>query len=125
MLEPARNLQAVLERETAALEVGAVEFDSDGNLTAHRRARGLDDFQQEPRPIFQRTAPLVAAQVGTRAQELRDKVAVRGMDLYPVKPGFGANPRSLGKAPDQFRDLRFGQRHRLAKLTARQTKLDR
>ena len=42
---------------------------------AHRR----DHLDQEPRAVLQRATPIVVAPVGERAEELRDQIAVRGV----------------------------------------------
>ena len=45
ILQPARHLKAFLEIETAALEIGTVEFDRDRKIGADELPHGVDDEQ--------------------------------------------------------------------------------
>ena len=68
------------------------------------------DLEDEPRAIFERAAVIVLAIVDGRAQELRDEIPVRAVQLDAVEPRLARAPRALGKGVDGFADLR--DRHR-------------
>jgi hypothetical protein len=69
------------------LEVSRVELDREDLAGADRGANGPGDFQQEPSPSLCVSAPGIVAAVRVRRQELGDQIAVRGVDLNPIKGG--------------------------------------
>ena len=77
----------------------------------HRKARaaarldGADHFQQQPGPVFQRTAVVVSALVVVRGQEARQDVGVRPVHLHAVEAGRLCARRSGGKVLHHLRDV--------------------
>ena len=81
-------------------------------LAADLGADRLDHVEQEAGAIGERAAVLVGAVVDAGAQELREQIAVGGVQLDPVESGFARAPGAARERPDRMIDLL--QAHRLA-----------
>ena len=57
---------------------------------------GLEDLEEEARPIFDGTAVFVGAPVGGLVEELGDQVEVVRLDLHAVEAGLDRVARCLG-----------------------------
>ena len=53
----------------------------------HGRFDGAQHVEAEARAVFERAAVLVVAAVLERGEELRDQIAVRGVDLDAIEAG--------------------------------------
>ena len=68
----------------------------------------LQDFKTEARAIFKRAAIFVVAAVFERRMELRDQIAMGGMDFDAVEAGRSRAPRRGDMRRDRFADPRRG-----------------
>lgn len=93
------------------LVVDAVLLDADGEALGRGRPHGPDDLHDDLGPLGRAAAVRVRPGVGLGAQELREQVPVRGVDLDAVEAGLGADPRRPGEPRDDVLDL--GDRHLL------------
>src|SRR5262245_25280830 len=115
-LAPARDLNAVLERVTLAfpwddvVAVDGAELDLQVKAVADLGADRPDDVEQKARAIDQRATVLVLAVVDARAQELREQVAVRSMQLDAVETGLSCPPGAACERADGVVDLRPAHR---------------
>src|SRR6185503_19631864 len=73
---------------------------------------GLDDLDDEARPVVERSAVFVLTVVDGRTQKLRDEVTVGAVELDAVEASLARPPRALGKRGDHFLDV--GSRHPIA-----------
>ena len=81
-----------------------------GNRGPTARRTASDHLDQEPRTVLQRATPTVVAPVGERAEELRDQIAVRGVqrdtgEACPLHLGCGE-----GELGDGVPNLGLGHR---------------
>ncbi|MNN35227.1 hypothetical protein D3C81_1490730 [compost metagenome] len=97
-IEHGNDLLGVIRTEAAFLEIRRIELHGNGKAFADGLPHFVDDVDQQPRPVFQRTAPAVGALVGQRGEELADQVAVRGMDLHARKAKAFRQPGAVDKA---------------------------
>jgi len=102
----------------AALEVRRVELDADRERRADRGADRADDLEEKAAAARRIAAPLVVAQVRARRQELRDQVAVRGVDLHAREAGVPGDRRGRAEPADQRLDLARLERARLGEQAA-------
>jgi hypothetical protein len=65
--------------EAAPLEIGGIEFDSDRKPCPDGFSHGGQHSHQEAGPVLQGSTPFVLTPVGQRAEELRDQIAMRGV----------------------------------------------
>jgi hypothetical protein len=74
-----------LELEQRVVVVGRADLHLQVEVATDARANGLDDLDDEPRAILERTAVLVLAIVDRGAEELRDEIAVCAVQLHAVE----------------------------------------
>ena len=75
-----------------------------------RGADRPDHLEQEARAILQRAAVLVGAVVDAGREELREQVAVGGMQLDAVEAGLARAPGAAGERLDELLDLGLARR---------------
>ncbi len=108
---PERDLPAFGERQAAGKEV----FDRqpvDHAQVRHRRLHGTQNFQTEAGAIFQAAAVFVVAPVLERRMELRDQIAVCGVDFDAIEAGLLRALRGGDMGGDGLHDARLGHRFR-------------
>ena len=101
--------------------IDRVDFHLEMKVRPDLAPDGAHDLEHEPRSVFDGTAVIVGAIVDPGAQKLRDQVAVRAMQLDPVKPGFAGAPRALGELLDDLVDFRHG--HGLGQYSVEEIRL--
>src|ERR1700730_1632799 len=85
MVEHLYELNTLGMRESALLKIRGVELNADREIRSNRGANGLHCVQQQPRAVFEGTAPSVGTAIGQRARELREKIAMCGVKLHAGK----------------------------------------
>ena len=104
LLKPFRNLNAVSEFKTAFLKICTVEFHRNRKIWSYRLANGSDYLQQGTCAVFKRATIVVCAQVGARAEKLREQIAVGGVYLHTGKTcllaGFCADAEAFCNVDD-------------------------
>ena len=68
-------------------------------IAADLGANRADNLEHESRAVLELAAVLVLAIVDRRAEELRDEVAVRAVQLDAVGAGLARAPRALAQTP--------------------------
>ncbi len=106
---PDRDLPAFAERQPAGEKIFHRE-PVDHADARHRRFHRAQDFETEAGAIFQAAAVFVRAPVFERRVELRDQIAVRGVDLDAIEPGLlraqrGGDVRGDGLGDARLRHL--------------------
>jgi hypothetical protein len=106
LLQPARDLHALVEREAARHRVLAVDAPDERRAGGDDRARHLE---AEARAVGERAAVGVGAAVVERREEVRRQIAVRAMDLDELEAGLEREVGGARVVVDDLRDLRGGQ----------------
>src|SRR5271163_635400 len=91
--------------EAALLEVRGIELDADREIGPDRVPDGSDRGEQQPGSIFERSAPPISPAIGERAQELRQQVAMGGMELDAGEAGRPRLPGGEAELTDRRLDL--------------------
>ena len=91
-----RDALEVVRGVTALRHLVARYPHADGPVAANLLADGIDDLEGEVQAALEVAAILVVPGVGERRQELRDRAAVRAVDLGAVDAGLAqtAAPRA-------------------------------
>jgi hypothetical protein len=104
--------------EAALLEVRGIEFDPDRKLRPNGFSHGGQDSHQEPGPVLQGSAPFVLTPVGQRAEELRDQIAMRGVQRDAGEVRLADLPRREAELADGALDLSLRHRPRFCEIEA-------
>lgn len=107
--KPPVTMNGIVAAEAALLEVGRAELDRDREVVPDRP----DHLEQEARAVLGAATPVVVAPVGDRREELRDQIAVRGVDLDAGEAAVARDGRDMREPADQIGDLGDGRRARL------------
>jgi hypothetical protein len=103
-----RQFDAFGAGEAALLEIGGIEFDPDRKPSADGFSHGGQDHQ-EAGPVLQGPAPFVLTPVGQRAEELRDQIAVRGVQRDAGEARLADLPRREAELANGALDLGLRQ----------------
>ena len=96
----------VLHRIAVVAALGAGDADPQGQVR-QRVPHPVHRLQQQPRPVLDRPAVLVAAPVDPRRQELVEQVAVSRVQLHRVVPGLPQAAHCGDEVPLDGADLRL------------------
>ena len=114
-LEQLADFDRILERVALRLVVEQRIVVLDGadlhlqvEIAADLGANGADDLEHEARAVLELAAVLVLAVVDRRAEELRDEIAVRAVQLDAVRAGLARAARALAERLDDVLDLLDG-----------------
>ena len=107
LLEGVDDLERVVERQPAGRVLVGAEPDADREVGTAARADLLHDLDEKPRsPLAGVPTVGVEALVRLRREELRDQVAVRGVDLRAVDSRGRRSWRRSGRTPRRSRGCR-------------------
>jgi hypothetical protein len=87
-----------------------LRFDPDRKPRPDGFSHGGQDSHQEPSPVLQGPAPFVLTPVGQRAEELRDQIAMRGVQRDAGKARLADLPRRELELANGALDLRLPHR---------------
>ena len=110
--ESSSGVAGLLFRQQRVVEFRRADLHLQVKVRADARADRLDDLADELRAVGQHAAVFVGAIVDTRAEKLRDQVAVGAVQFHAVEARLARASCALGKRLHGFFDLR--ERHRLA-----------
>lgn len=114
-LETLRHGEGLLGAESAIGEISRIDLDRDDELVVgNSLADALDDLKDDARSAVEVTTVLVGTLVDTGRKELREKVAVSGVELDTVGSGLVQDLGGETEAASDVVDLVDGQRTGLA-----------
>src|SRR5262249_47348688 len=111
----ARDGKAVTEAEAALYSIGNAEAGGDGKISADCAAYRLIDFENESGPPSRIASPPIVAAVSEWRVELREQVAVAGMQMNAVKARLLCSCCRGGEINDHFLRVGIGHFSRLAR----------
>ena len=94
------------EEEQRVVVLGGADLHLQVEVAADLRADRPDDLDDEPGAVLERPAVLVRAVVDRRAEELRDQVAVRAVQLDAVEARLARAPGAFGERGRRSRGCR-------------------
>src|SRR5216683_193056 len=102
VLEPGRNLQRLLQLDSAVDKFLHTQPDEDRKTTASLRLDGEDDLPEESKAVLQRPAVRIVATVRSRREELGEEVAMPGVQFDGIEGGLAG---AAGRLTEMGRDV--------------------